>query len=281
MTLVKIEEGILSQFNDSDKRVILAVIDVPIKNLDDQGKREAFGKITNILLTAYHFLGYNIPGTTKEAQAEHVSNFAKSIVLEVITEFPNLTIKDIEIIVHDGIREKYGTYMGFSLITIHKFAKSYLQERAAVIVRLRGMLENNKQVQAPPPTEQEWHEKINRRLTEEFDRLTQGKEVMDFGNIIYNYLVKYSILKSDDYMNYISIAEKVIKEKLNPRVQPTNSAAAFATTIIRAINEGTNEGQAALKIEAKRQSLISFLKRFKTSSKLSNYIRSKLTNHAA
>lgn len=81
MTLVKIEEGILSQFNDSDKRVVLAVSDVPIKNLDDQGKREAFGKITNILLTAYHFLGYNIPGTTKEAQAEHVSNFAKSIVI--------------------------------------------------------------------------------------------------------------------------------------------------------------------------------------------------------
>ena len=177
MSLIKLDDSILNQFIPSDKQIVVAITEVPTKDLDSEGKRDAFSKITNILLTSYHYLGFNIPGHTKDEQADYISNFSISVIQEFITEFPMFTVSDIQLLIHNGIREKYGQYMGFNLITIHKFAKSYSEKRSEVLVKLRSLSESKPAAQIP--TEKEWDIKMKRRILEEYNNIKLNKEIIE------------------------------------------------------------------------------------------------------
>lgn len=274
MNLIKLDDSILNQFIPSDKQIAIAISEVPIKDLDTDGKRDAFSKITNILLTSYHYLGFNIPGHTKDEQADYISSFSRSVIQEFITEFPMFTVSDIQLLIHNGIREKYGQYMGFNLITIHKFAKSYSEKRSEVLVKLRSLSESKPTAQIP--TEKEWDIKMAKRITDEYNNLKLNKEIVDFGNIIYNYLVKKNVIKENDYIQFIDQAKKTLKERLNPRIQHTSSSAVLAEQIIREINIGNNDGIARLNIEAKLLSVRNFLSQFTSVEDLSHFIAANL-----
>ena len=257
MELVKLDDSILENFIPADKQVVIAITDKPLKDLTQEERKEAYSSLNNILLTSYHFLGYNIPGNNKEEQAAFIAGFSGSLMMEFINEFPNFSISDIRLLIHNGIREKYGSYMGFNGVTIHKFAKAYSEKRSEVMVRLRSL--TDKHPTLPVPSEKEWDEKMLKRILEEYDNVKAGKEVIDFGNIIYNYLVKKSIIDKDYFNTFTDKAIECIKDKENPRIQHTSSSAAIAMQIIRDINNMNADGIARINVEAKRLAVKTFL----------------------
>jgi hypothetical protein len=88
---------------------------------------------------------------TGEDQALLVNDF----IWELSNYFPNITIREFELIVTNGIRKKYDSEkvqtVGLSIVNFNYWAKCYLENKAKLNLRIENKLDKNYNLLPPAP----------------------------------------------------------------------------------------------------------------------------------
>ncbi len=118
-------------------------------------QEEAEQIVMTIINTAYAELGQKIGGGTRLERVEFLQTTARLLINDIRYYTPALTIEDLKLATELGIRNRYGEYMGFNVITLHNFIESYLgsRERNEALKKQQRFIEE--QIPKPPLTPEE------------------------------------------------------------------------------------------------------------------------------
>lgn len=141
--------------------------------------------------------------------------FARLVRNDMILHFPNVTMKEIEIAIRKGIRNQFGEYYGFSVVSIHMFVENYMEseERTSAMAKQHRFL-LMQQVPEEPPAINQW-EIMRDGLIRCYDNYCKTRRIIDFGNVNYELLVKAKliVLSPEEKKFIYSVAELQVRNE--------------------------------------------------------------------
>lgn len=158
----------------------------------DEGK--ALNHLVTIINKAYMELEKSPAGLNPMERKRYVEVFARLIRNDLVFHFPQLTLRELEIAIRKGIRNQYGEYYGFSVVSIHMFVEKYLEseERSSALAKQHRFL-LMQQAPEEPPVINQW-EIMRDGLIKCYDNYCKTKRIIDFGNVNYELLVKAKLI---------------------------------------------------------------------------------------
>lgn len=118
------------------------VVDIPpIRQLLNQGQKKGLleGLITILIIKAANRL--SVGNNLKPTQAEEIAS-------NIINDYPLLSIDDINILLSNGTKGKYGEIYRFDISVIYSWIRSYEEEKAEY-VEVKHKTESKKEVEYP------------------------------------------------------------------------------------------------------------------------------------
>ncbi len=185
--LVKIPVQISPFLSKEEKRYVVACHG---KKIIDYSQTEAEEQIMVIINTAYAELGQKYGGGTKAQRMEFLKNTTKLLLNDIKYYTPALTFEDLKIANDLGIRNHYGEYIGFNVITLHNFIEKYLNstERSEALRKQKKFIEA--QIPKPPMTEEEKDQLRVECLRVCYRNFRENGFVIDCGAVNYKFLIE-------------------------------------------------------------------------------------------
>lgn len=185
--LVKIPVQISPFLSKEEKRYVVASHG---KKIIDYSQTEAEEQIMVIINTAYAELGQKYGGGTKAQRMEFLKNTTKLLLNDIKYYTPALTFEDLKIANDLGIRNHYGEYIGFNVITLHNFIEKYLNstERSEALRKQKKFIEA--QIPKPPMTEEEKDQLRVECLRVCYRNFRENGFVIDCGAVNYKFLIE-------------------------------------------------------------------------------------------
>jgi len=145
----------------------------------------------NIISKAVLDSGIQMKGTYEEQQAS-ILQLSKSVAEDLRKYFKNITIKEFEIAVENGIRKEYGEYYGINVATIHQFVKAYKQSFDREEALRKQKLSH--QEEEPKPTQEQINQIMDTACIKAFYQYKQTGVLADFGGSKFLHLEKIGII---------------------------------------------------------------------------------------
>ena len=185
--LVKIPVQISPFLSKEEKRYVVACHG---KKIIDYSQTDAEEQIMVIINTAYAELGQKYGGGTKAQRMEFLKNTTKLLLNDIKYYTPALTFEDLKIANDLGIRNHYGEYIGFNVITLHNFIEKYLNstERSEALRKQKKFIEA--QIPKPPMTEEEKDQLRVECLRVCYRNFRENGFVIDCGAVNYKFLIE-------------------------------------------------------------------------------------------
>ncbi len=119
-------------------RISEVVSTPPIQQLLNQGQKKGILEaiISLLIIKASHSL--SVSGNLKQGQADQIAK-------QIIADYPLLSIEDINLLLSNGIKGKYGEIYRMDISVIYSWIRSYEEEKAEYIEEKR-LLNEKKQV---------------------------------------------------------------------------------------------------------------------------------------
>jgi hypothetical protein len=120
-------------------RISEVVSTPPIQQLLNQGQKKGILEaiISLLIIKASHSL--SVSGNLKQGQADQIAK-------QIIADYPLLSIEDINLLLSNGIKGKYGEIYRMDISVIYSWIRSYEEEKAEYIEEKR-LLNEKKQVE--------------------------------------------------------------------------------------------------------------------------------------
>lgn len=160
------------------------------KKITDYPEKEAEKAVMVIISTAYAELGQKIGGGTKEQRLEFLLTTTKLLINDIRYYTPGLTLEDLKIATELGLRNHYGEYIGFNVITLHNFIEKYLnsRERCEALRKQQKFIED--QLPKPPLSGEEKDQLRVECLRVCYRNFRENGFVIDCGAVNYRFLIE-------------------------------------------------------------------------------------------
>ena len=185
-----------------DKYIVLA----QSKKIAVFERKEAFDYIRNKIKLAYFESGFDA-----KLDTETLNVMTNTLYRDIITDYKTLTTGELSEAMHQGVRKKYGEYMGISVVSILSWIDAYLKnpERKEQIANYQKQLMQPKQI-SQTEIESIYKEIIPSMIAE----YKRTGNVMNYGNARYEYLVKKELIAEDAFKKHITDSENIVRKKL-------------------------------------------------------------------
>lgn len=185
------------------------------EKLTDMDEDVALKHLITIVNKSYIEMEKSPGGINPHERKRFVDVFAKLIRNDLIFHFPQLTLKELEIAIRKGIRNQFGPYYGFSVVSIHMFVEKYLEsdERRDAMAKQHRFLLMQQTPQEPPAINQ-W-EIMRTGLLQCYNNYCKTRRIIDFGNVNYELLVKAKeiVLSPEEKRFIYNVAEMQVRNE--------------------------------------------------------------------
>ena len=119
---------------DQDKTLISPFLDDLLKRYVRAGlgkkisalvREEALRKLSMIILEAYSSKSMKPSGYNAQTRKESLMVMSKMVYADLITEFQNFTMDEVQLAIKNGLKHAYGHYDGINAVTILQFLKKF------------------------------------------------------------------------------------------------------------------------------------------------------------
>lgn len=168
-------------------------------------------EVFKIVVKAYMAAGQTPDNTSLKLIASEMTN-------DIYRNYSMLSIEEITEAFYHGVRYNYGEYFGLNIVTFNKWLKHYLEnEHGKYVLELsktRLML-----TEKTEPTDQEKEDILKAGVKRCYDHYKQKKEIIDYGNPIFDYLYDNGkILLTDiQWNNYLLRATREVMGRLQQK----------------------------------------------------------------
>lgn len=165
--------------------------------------------LESIVKTAYLDAGHTIPGLTQRERMDHVKAIAMRLIVIIQERFPLITGSEIRLACRSGASGAYGDFHGISPRTIMGWLQEYNTQRGAIIL---AESQHTPLPSIPKPTDEEWMNMMCDKLRKTHMMVTEGKEPVDYGNVLFKFLREKGLitLTQEDIDSYIEQAKAQI-----------------------------------------------------------------------
>jgi len=139
-----ITNEMLKELNSKELQLINSINYKLVREIDDNILIDA---LTTVFLSSLRVIG-------SKMNPQDQSVLFSDLLIEIQTRYSFLTIKEVEIIISNGVRQKYGETIGFSILNFNVWTKNYLQEKNKVNLDIQKKLDRikiNKNTTKSPP----------------------------------------------------------------------------------------------------------------------------------
>lgn len=175
-------------------------------------------EMIDLVTVIYLETGKKLDDDPAEHEAQ-VEILAQSFVNELILHFRFLTIDEVKLAVHKGLRKAYGEYYGVSTITFHNWLNAFQMDKKRIETIQLEQKQN--EVKKPEPTPEEKRILIEEgvlrswnwyKQTKEFNELKGGYHLLTCFDYLYDNRV--ANFTRDQINRFKEEAKKALKEKL-------------------------------------------------------------------
>lgn len=188
---------------------VMAYYDQKLRELT---KTKALKKLFDLISNAFKAAGLVVSGYTRSHQYETLGMLSRLTYEDIMYFNPNITVKELELAIKNGIRHAYGDYHGINQISINQFLTKYMQdpERVTAIRKQKQYLEslNDKPAVVKPERDDELGESM---LDMCYQSYKNSGDFIDGGHFAYEHAVNKGYINLN-YEQKCEIYEQAIEE---------------------------------------------------------------------
>lgn len=135
---VAINNEITEKLSFNEKELINSINYLKVKEIEEN---DLIDILSPVFLSSLRVIG-------SKMNAQDQALLFNDLLLEIKESFSLLTIKEIEKIIKNGVRQKYGETIGFSLLNFHVWVKNYLLEKNRLNTEIQKKIDRLKRESA-------------------------------------------------------------------------------------------------------------------------------------
>jgi len=239
-----------------NKMIIIAAHANP--KIKEIGKADSGDMLRMLINKAIFESGFGASWSDEDIQA-----LILSVISDIFTSFSHLTIQEIQIAFHNGVREMYGEVMGLSVRLFYRWLASYVAKTKINANKELIGLNLGKKDELDDDEKEKRHKLWLESQFEDYNILVESGEYRfsDFGNLFYNYLDGFSLLKftNKQKQEFMEEAKGIVRSKYSSSNARNDGQAMEFKRVIEKLTNNDKSMRGEIIAEAKRLALKKYL----------------------